>query len=45
VIKEGLRNGGGVSEAMNETDEGRPDFWARYSYDLSFFIIINMLFV
>lgn len=32
---------------MNETDgpDTRNDFWARYLYDISFFIIINMLFV
>lgn len=37
--------GGGITEAMNEVEENRKDFWDRYAYDLSFFILINMLFV
>lgn len=45
VIKEGIRNGGGITEAMAETTEERDNFWARYAFDLSFFILINMLFI
>lgn len=49
----GLRNGGGISESLtniksytdpvNKVSSGY--YWGRYFYDLSFFILINMLFI
>jgi ryanodine receptor 2 len=44
TIKEGLRSGGGITEAISPPAPG-DKFWARWAYDLSFFIIINMLFI
>ena len=52
VINVGLRNGGGVSESLQQIKSYHLDssvsesyFWGRYTYDLSFFILINMLFI
>jgi len=49
----GLRNGGGISESLtniksykdaaNDVSEGY--YWGRYTFDLTFFIVINMLFI
>ena len=48
TIKEGLKSGGGMGDALTpiEYEDGNERFlWRRYAYDLSFFIIINMLFI
>jgi len=52
VINVGLRNGGGVSESLQQVKSYHLDssvseayFWGRYTYDISFFILINMLFI
>jgi len=45
TIKEGLRSGGGISDAIKPPGAGSPLFWFRWAYDLSFFVIINMLFI
>lgn len=49
----GLRNGGGISESMQNVASYSAEesvisenyYWGRYVYDLSFFILINMLFI
>ncbi|EGR33287.1 hypothetical protein IMG5_057100 [Ichthyophthirius multifiliis] len=49
TIKEGLRNGGGISEAIQaqpyDNNGSNSLYWARYFYDLTFFVFINMLFI
>lgn len=46
TIKEGLRSGGGISDAINPpTMKDSGIFWGRYAFDLTFFILINMLFI
>ncbi|EGR29039.1 hypothetical protein IMG5_164510 [Ichthyophthirius multifiliis] len=41
VIKEGLRNGGGIADSLNNIDyndeNSYSNIWKRYAYDLSFF--------
>lgn len=53
VINMGLRNGGGISDSLTniksylnpENNVTSSYYWGRYFYDLSFFIVINMLFI
>jgi len=49
TLKEGLRHGGGVSSSFSPATwcDGCDNslYWARWFYDLTFFIFINMLFI
>ncbi|EGR33066.1 hypothetical protein IMG5_062440 [Ichthyophthirius multifiliis] len=48
TIKEGLRNGGGIADSLKFVDtknDPKNLLWPRYFYDLTFFVIINMLFI
>jgi hypothetical protein len=46
VVNYGLRNGGGIGEAFPPTtyDEwNRPNYYLRFFYDLSFFLVITTI--
>ncbi|EGR30317.1 hypothetical protein IMG5_135140 [Ichthyophthirius multifiliis] len=48
TIKEGLKSGGGMGDALKPVsyvNDGSNIIWQRYAFDLSFFVIINMLFI
>ncbi|EAR93160.2 cation channel family protein (macronuclear) [Tetrahymena thermophila SB210] len=45
TIKQGLKNGGGIAESLRSVDYDEHTFWSRYFFDLTFFIVINMLFI
>ena len=49
VLNGGLRTGGGLGESLDQDILGSSSFWARYFFDLSFFVIgiiimLNIIF-
>ncbi|KAL4442528.1 hypothetical protein ABPG74_006930 [Tetrahymena malaccensis] len=45
TIKQGLKNGGGIADSLSAVQYTDSTFWSRYFFDLTFFIVINMLFI
>jgi hypothetical protein len=44
----GLRNGGGIGESLEgykNPFEDPKEYWSRYFFDFTFFIIFNILFI
>lgn len=49
TIRDGLRIGEGIAETMYKptygVDDTNTDYWLRFIFDFSFYIIMNVLFV
>ena len=43
TVNWGLRNGGGIADSMNVEPKGRAVFYFKNFYDVSFFIVINVI--
>jgi hypothetical protein len=43
TLNTGLRNGGGIGDAMSQLERSDPLYWDRYIFDLTFFMIVTII--
>lgn len=43
TLNHGIRSGGGLGDVLKKLEKGKNDYWARYVFDLSFFIVVIIL--
>ncbi|CDW72551.1 inositol-triphosphate receptor [Stylonychia lemnae] len=43
TLSNGLRGSGGIGDSLSQLIKSEPDYWGRWIYDLSFFLIIIVL--